>query len=104
MRWNIAQEHEAFQQSSFVVSNTAKRSHNSFRTSQTEGSESMLLDSDILRVIPENGLHYAMSMEKRYPLFITSIIKFLAHMLALAVITPPISIIVARLCPPLAVT
>lgn len=84
MRWNITQGHEALQQSSVIVSNTAKRSYNSFRTSQMETSASVLLDSDLLRVIPDNESHYAVSMERRYPLVVMSIINFLAHMFALA--------------------
>lgn len=102
MRWNITQECENFQQSSFIVSNTARRSYDSFGTSRTEIAASTLLDSEILRVIPDEGMHYAMSTEKRYPLFITSIINSLAHVLALAMIAPSISIIVARLCLPAA--
>ena len=64
----------------------------------------MLLDSDILRVIPDNGMHYVMSTEKRYPLFVMSIINSLAHLLPLAMIAPSITIIVVRLCLPSAVT
>jgi hypothetical protein len=63
----------------------------------------MLLDSDVLRVIPEDGMDYAMSMERRYPLFITSIVNSLAHVLPLAMIAPSISVIVDRLCLPSAV-
>ena len=64
----------------------------------------MLLDSDILRVIPDDGMHYAMSTEKRYPLFIMSIIHSLAHLLSLAMIAPSITIIVVRLYLPSEVT
>lgn len=67
MRWNITRERENFQQSSFIVSNTARRSYNSLCAAQTEIGTSMLLDSDISRIIPDNGIHYAMSPEKRFP-------------------------------------
>ncbi|KAI9463137.1 hypothetical protein HD554DRAFT_1417327 [Boletus coccyginus] len=66
MRWNITQEHEKFQQSSFIVSSAAGRSYNSFRTSQTEVTKSMLLDSEILRVVPDDGMHYATPVEKKF--------------------------------------
>lgn len=77
-----------------MVSNASRRSYNSLLTSQTEIAASMLLDSDIMRVIPNDGIHYAKSTERRYPLLV-SIINFPTHVFSLAVV---------RLCPQSAVT
>lgn len=92
MRWNIVEERQYFQQSSFVVSNTTKHLYNS----RTGVAASMLLDSDIPRVIPDNMMDYAMSIGRRYPSFVTAIIDSLAHAF-LAVLAP--AIIVPRLYP-----
>ncbi|KAG6371816.1 hypothetical protein JVT61DRAFT_9177 [Boletus reticuloceps] len=64
MRWSITQECEYIQQSSFIVSNTLGLSQNSLHASRTEIAASTLLDSDLLRVIPDNGRYYDMSMER----------------------------------------
>ncbi|KAG9308021.1 hypothetical protein JVU11DRAFT_12673 [Chiua virens] len=50
MRWNVSQGRDKFQQSSFIVSSTAQHSSKT----EKEISTSLLLNSEILRVIPDD--------------------------------------------------